>query len=211
MACHGGIELIREPQSDMMQQIMTQGAAQGDPAGCVICNNGGPNETKDKSIAHGGDDFYAEPGSPWANSNTCGPCHEDQARVQWQSLMMTEAGKIQGVAWAFGSLSGYQHKWANYAVANPDSPDQRLGTTAYRQYMERLKQIEPNVFVDAHEPLPEALKFDELARLDQDPSLAAFTYIRQECLRCHHAVKGRQARGDYPGDGLLVVSGTLQQ
>ena len=101
----------------------------------------------------------------------------------------------------FGSLSGYQHKWANYAVANPDSPDQRLGTAAYRQYMERLKQIEPNVFVDSHEPLPEALKFDELARLDDDPSLAAFTYIRQECQRCHHAVKGRQARGDYRGMG----------
>ena len=27
-----------------------------------------PNETKDKSIAHGGDDFYADPGSPWVNA-----------------------------------------------------------------------------------------------------------------------------------------------
>ena len=46
MACHGGIELIREPQSDMMQQIITQGAAEGDPAGCVVCHNGDPKRNE---------------------------------------------------------------------------------------------------------------------------------------------------------------------
>ena len=115
--------------------------------------------------------------------------------------MMTEAGKIQGTCWAFGSLEGYKHHWGNYAVKNPSDPADRLGTDAYRAYMAALKQTEPNVFVDEHEPLPEALKTDELGRLTEDPSLAAFTYIRQECQRCHHAVKGRQVRGDYRGIG----------
>ncbi len=114
---------------------------------------------------------------------------------------MTEAGKIQGTSWAFGSLEGYQHTWGNYAVKNPEDPHDRLGTDQYRAYMEALQQIEPNVFGDEHQSLPEALEKDELARLKEDPSLAAFTYIRQECERCHHAVKGRQARGDYRGIG----------
>ena len=198
--CHSGIELIREPNSQMMQQIMAQGASRGDPAGCIVCHNGDPNETEDKEIAHGGR-FFADPGSPWVNPETCGQCHEDQVRVQWQSLMMTEAGKIQGVAWAFGSLTGYEHKWGNYAVKNPEDPSDRLGTEKYREYMERLKKLEPNVFVDEHEALPDALTEDELVKLHNDPSLAAFTYIREECQRCHHAVKGRQTRGDFRGMG----------
>lgn len=201
MACHGEIELIREADSPMMQQIISVGTERSDPAGCVVCHNGDPSERVDKGKAHGGEDFYADPGSPWVNTHTCGQCHEDQVRVQWQSLMMTEAGKIQGVAWAFGSLTGYEHKWANYAVENPESEDARLGTPAYRAYMQKLKELEPNVFVDSHEPLPDALGPEELAKLHDDPTLAAFTYIRQECQRCHHAVKGRQLRGDFRGMG----------
>ncbi|WP_345322266.1 multiheme c-type cytochrome [Novipirellula rosea] len=201
MACHSEVEPIREIGSEMLNQIMQRGEALGDPAGCVVCHNGDPTEKVDKAKAHGGDNFYPQPSSPWVNSETCGQCHEDQVRVQWQSLMMTEAGKIQGVCWAFGSLTGYEHKWANYAVENPADPSERLGTDAYRKYMAVLKEKEPNVFVDRHEPLPDALKRDELSQLEQDPSLAAFTYIRQECQRCHHAVKGRQERGDFRGMG----------
>lgn len=201
MKCHAGIELIREPGSEMLRQIMERGRERGDSAGCVVCHNGNPNVTDDKAAAHGGDSFYPAPASPWINEQTCGQCHEDQVRVQWHSLMMTEAGKIQGTCWAFGSLEGYKHRWGNYAVKNPDDPAARLGTDDYRTYMEALKKLEPNVFVDEHEPLPEALQADELDRLNDDPSLAAFTYIRQECQRCHHAVKGRQVRGDYRGIG----------
>ena len=83
-------------------------------------------------------------------------------KVQWQSLMMTEAGKIQGTCWSFGALTGYEHKYANYAVKNPTDRSTRLGTEAYRQYMDALAELEPNVFVNEHEPLPDALGFDEL-------------------------------------------------
>ena len=201
MKCHGEIEPIREIGSEMLNQIMQSGQDRGDPAGCVVCHNGNPKETEDKEIAHGGDDFYPDPGSPWVNNETCGQCHEDQVRVQWHSLMMTEAGKIQGTCWSFGALTGYLHTYANYAVENPRDPRARLGTDTYRSYMERLKKLEPDVFVDRHEPLPEAVGFDELDRLRKNPELAAFTYIRQECNRCHHAVKGRSERGDFRGMG----------
>ncbi|MCC7475918.1 MAG: cytochrome C [Pirellulales bacterium] len=200
LKCHSGIELIREPGSEMLRQIMERGKALGDPAGCVVCHGGDAKVTTDKAAAHGGT-FYPAPASPWVNEHTCGKCHEEQVRVQWNSLMMTEAGKIQGTCWAFGPLEGYEHRWANYAAKNPEDPSLRRGTTAYRDYMALLKKSEPNVFVDKHDPLPEALKADELHRLHDDPSQAAFTYIRQECQRCHHAVKGRQARGDYRGIG----------
>ena len=50
-------------------------------------------------------------------------------------------------------------------------------------------------------PFPKRLVSTSSARLHEDPSLAAFTYIREECQRCHHAVKGRQTRGDYRGMG----------
>ncbi|WP_231743669.1 cytochrome c3 family protein [Stieleria neptunia] len=201
MACHGEIEPIREIGSEMLNQIMARGTELGDPAGCVVCHNGDPKETKEKTIAHGGDDFFPDPGSPWVNEETCGQCHQEQVEIQWQSLMMTEAGKIQGTCWSFGALTGYEHKYGNYAVENPTDPKARLGTDAYRAYMERLRKLEPNVFVDRHEPLPDAVGFDQLDQLSDNPERAAFTYIRQECNRCHHAVKGRSRRGDFRGMG----------
>ena len=204
MHCHSGIELIRDADSLMMRRIMQRGRENGDPAGCVVCHGGNPQERESKELAHstdGNSSFWPAPASPWINQQTCGPCHPKQVEVQWSSLMMTEAGKIQGVCWAFGSLTGYEHRWANYDVKNPANPQQRLGTPAYREYMQRLTELEQHVFVDAHEALPKALSVQELGKLQEDPSLAAFTYIRQECQRCHHAVKGRQTRGDYRGIG----------
>ncbi len=207
MKCHAGIELIREAGSEMLGSILERGAALGDPAGCVVCHGGDPAAT-DKAAAHaaaGGNDphgapgFYPDPGSPWINDRTCGQCHPRRVDVQWRSLMMTEAGKIQGVCWAFGSMTGYDHPYANYAVENPKDRSARLGTDDYRAYMEALTAKEPQVFVERHLPLPDAPV--DPSKLKDDPTPAAFTYIRQECNRCHHAVKGRQVRGDYRGMG----------
>jgi len=197
LRCHAGIEPIREEGSEMMQEILEWGASDGDPAGCIVCHGGDP-KAEDKRSAHGGA-FYPDPGSPWINERTCGSCHEEHVRVQWHSLMMTEAGKIHGVTWTFGGLTGYTHRWANYDLKNPDNPEDRLGTDAYRAYMEHLKQLEPQVFVDQQEGLPEAPL--DLKALADDPTQAAFTYLRNQCQRCHHAVKGRHVRGDYRGMG----------
>ncbi len=203
LQCHRGIESIRQNGSGMMEAILEEGENRDDPAGCVVCHGGDPAATE-KDAAHAGDAFYSDPGSPWVNKNTCGTCHRAHVRVQQHSLMMTEAGKIQGTVWAFGAITGYKHKWGNYDVANPKRSSSRLGTDAYRSYMEQLAILDHrdpakrNVFVQQHEALPEAPGLNELA---EHPERAAFTYLRNQCLRCHHAVKGRQRRGDYRGMG----------
>ncbi len=107
MKCHAGIELIREPGSEMMRadhgtrarRWATRPAASSATAAT-------PTRRRTRTAAHGGKDFYPDPGSPWINEQTCGQCHPKHVDVQWHSLMMTEAGKIQGVCWAFGSLTG---------------------------------------------------------------------------------------------------------
>ena len=198
LKCHQGIEPIRQAESEMMQEIFALGRGRGDPAGCVVCH-GGDARAEDKEAAHSGRAFYPDPGSPWINKKTCGPCHSDHVRTQWHSIMMTEAGKIQGTVWAFGGMTGYEHRWGNYNVENPKDKNARMGTSQYRAYMERLKALQPQVFVDKHEQLPDAPT--DLAKLLQQPDLAVFTYLRNQCQRCHHAVKGRQVRGDYRGMG----------
>ncbi|RMD84030.1 MAG: cytochrome C, partial [Candidatus Dadabacteria bacterium] len=206
--CHSGIEPIRDPDSEMFKRIIEIGRAAGDPDGCVACHGGDPR-AEDVASAHRGaparlareggpDAFFPDPASPWVNERTCGRCHAELVAAQWRSLMMTEAGKIQGTAWAFGSLEGYDHRWANYAVA---SLAERIGTPAYRAYMAAKAGAHPNVFVSSHEPLPDAPAGLGLRQLAEEPGRAAFTYIRNQCQRCHLGVRGRQARGDYRGMG----------
>lgn len=204
--CHLGIEPIREPQTEMMQQIFARGAEVGDDDGCVVCHGGTPGaETADEAhagtpealAADGGpDDFFADPASPWVNGRSCGPCHAEHVRAQWSSLMMTEAGKIQGTAWGFGGLEGYDHTWGNYD--REVDPHLSLGTEAYRAYMRVKREAHPNVFPDAQTRLPEAPTAEEAAA---HPERAAFTYLRAECQRCHLGVRGRFRRGDFRGMG----------
>ncbi|MBW2735946.1 MAG: cytochrome C [Deltaproteobacteria bacterium] len=207
--CHAGIEDIRARDSKMMTKILAWGAKVGDAQGCVICHGGDPL-APNKTLAHKGapttlttqggpDAYYPDPGSPWVNKRTCGPCHPSQVFAQNNSLMMTEAGKIQGVDWAFGAPNGYLHRWGNYDTKNPNTPTKRLGSETYRRYMQHLKTLEPNVFVDSMEAVPDAPKSS--AAVTKDPRLAGLSYLRSECQRCHLGVRGRQTRGDYRGMG----------
>jgi len=223
LACHKGIEAIRCPDSDMFRQIVRR-AEDGDTRNrCVICHGGNPTVIPEPGLnpkseayrdytqkAHTGTvpfflshpgpkTFYPDPGSPWINANTCGTCHEWEVRAQWKSLMMTEAGKIQGTAWGFGGLTGYEHKWANYEVQNDSDPDAVLGTETFRDYLDRLAKTESNVFPDRMGPVPPAPRGG--ADVTENPSLSAFTYLRGECQRCHLAVGGKQRYGDYRGRG----------
>ncbi|UCG33943.1 MAG: hypothetical protein JSU68_04760, partial [Phycisphaerales bacterium] len=198
LACHEGIEAIRDPESGMMRGILGMGRSRGDPQGCVVCHGGDPGATT-KEEAHGGGFFYADPGSPWVNDRICGPCHPDHVEAQWNSPMMTESGKIQGTSWSFGALQGYNHGWGNYDAENPDDPAERLGTEDYRAYMEELKAKQPGAFPDRQTTIPEAPQ--DPNELFDHPELAAFTYHRTECQRCHLGVKGRSKRGDYRGMG----------
>ncbi|SNZ03330.1 Cytochrome c554 and c-prime [Persephonella hydrogeniphila] len=216
LKCHKGIEPIRELDSEMMKEILEISKKVGYPGNdCIVCHGGNP-EAEDKENAHKGtvevflqgvktehgikkgpQNFYPDPGSPWINQYTCGICHQEQVRTQFTSLMFTEAGKIQGSLWGFGGINGYQHDIGNYAVKTVDL-HKTLGTKIYKEYMQKLKKLEPQVFPEKMKGLPAAPTAEEV---EKNPQLAVYTYLRQECLRCHTGVKGRSKRGDYRGLG----------
>jgi len=209
LECHSGIEHIREEKSKMSIAIAKKAKDAGYAKNsCIICHGGNP-ATKNKNKAHKGTlnyflkndgpkEFYPAPGSSWINQNTCGMCHPKQVSSQMNSLMMTEQGKIQGAMWAFGAKEGYNHTNGNFKTKNPQDIHSRLGTDKYQKYMEKLSTMEPQAFPKKMKQLPPAPTADEVQK---DPSLAVFTYLRQECLRCHTGSKGRSRRGDYRGIG----------
>ena len=205
LSCHKGIENIRDPHSGMAKAIAKKAAKAGYPDNsCIVCHGGNPKATT-KEAAHSGSikaflagdgpkEFYPDPGSAWINKNTCGMCHKEQVRTQLNNLMNTEQGKIQGALYSFG-WKVREHTYANYNLTNIHK---RLGNTTYQKYMATLAKKEPQVFVKKTITLPPAPTADEVAR---NPKLAAITYLREECLRCHTASKGRSRRGDYRGMG----------
>ncbi|MEN4052556.1 multiheme c-type cytochrome [Sulfurimonas sp. NWX79] len=209
IVCHKGIEDIRDRNSSMMRSILRISEKAGHPGNdCIVCHGGNP-KSKSKKYAHRGTveyfksnpgpkEYYPAPASSWINQNTCGVCHPNQVAAQMNSLMMTEQGKIQGAMWSFGAKEGYTHVNGNYKTKNPDDPHKRLGTDTYRVYMEKLAMMEPQGFPTEMKELPAAPTVEEIHK---DPSLAVYTYLRQECLRCHTGSKGRYRRGDYRGIG----------
>ncbi|MBU1989275.1 cytochrome C [bacterium] len=209
ITCHKGIEPIREENSGMMRAILEVAQKAGyEGNDCIVCHGGNPT-AKTKNEAHSGTveyfknnkgpkEYYPAPGSTWINHNTCGMCHENQVNSQMNSLMMTEQGKIQGALWSFGAKNGYEHDIGNYKTKNPQDPHKRLGTDSYKKYMDKLSRMEPQAFPKEMQELPDAPTAEEV---EKDPSLAVYTYLRQECLRCHTGSKGRLVRGDYRGIG----------
>ena len=209
IVCHKGIEHIRDENSGMMKAILEVAKKAGHEGNdCIVCHGGNP-KSKSRKYAHKGSikyfkehegpkSFYPAPGSTWINQNTCGMCHKEEVEAQMNSLMMSEQGKIQGALWSFGGKEGYNHNIGNYKTKNPDDPHKRLGTKKYQAYMQKLSKLEPQAFPKEMSELPPAPTASEVQK---DPSLAVYTYLRQECLRCHTGTKGRQKRGDYRGIG----------
>ena len=208
LTCHDGIEHIRSLKSEMMHEIFEKASMAGyKDNSCIVCHGGNPEATT-ASLAHEGSidyflakegpkAFYPDPGSPYINQNTCGMCHQEQVSTQFTSLMFTEAGKIQGTTWGFGGLQGYDHNVANQEVDELEVHD-RLGSDIYKQYMAELKKAEPQVFPGKMTALPEAPTAEEVKI---NPKLSVYTYLRQDCQRCHTGVKGHNAKGDYRGIG----------
>ena len=208
IVCHEGLKDIRDKNSGMMQAILKKAKEAGvEGNDCVVCHGGNPKATT-KEEAHKGtlqyfvkyegpQAFYPYPGSPWINKNTCGMCHPNQVAAQKNNLMATEQGKIHGAMWGFGAKEGYNHIYTNFGGKSPD-PHKRLGTQAYQKYMDKLATLEPQGFPKVTKELPSAPTAQEV---EKDPSLSVYTYLRQECLRCHTGGKGRKRRGDYRGTG----------
>jgi len=212
LECHGGIEPIRDHQSKMMQEIFSvakKAGAEGND--CVVCHGGNPNSL-DKDLAHEGTlpyfkehkgpkAFYPYPGSPWINEHTCGMCHEKQVSAQENNLMATEQGKIHGALWGFGAKDGYKHSFTNFGGKSPVLHE-RLGSDIYKKYMEKLAKMEPQGFMTETKELPPAPTAEEV---EKDPSLSVYTYLRQECLRCHTVVRDATVAGTIAGSAVLRV------
>ena len=208
LSCHKGIADIRDKDSGMMKKILKVADHAGYKGNdCIVCHGGNP-DSLNKDKAHNGTPsyfkdhkgpkaFYPYPASAWINENTCGMCHPKQVSAQWNNLMATEQGKIHGALWGFGAKDGYNHTYTNFGGSSVE-PHKRLGTKVYQEYMEALKKEEPQGFFDKTKELPPAPTADEI---EKDPSLSVYTYLRQECLRCHTGGKGRKRRGDYRGLG----------
>jgi len=209
VTCHKGIEHIRDHESQMMKEIFDIAKKAGHiDNDCIVCHGGDP-EAKDTITAHNGTveyfklnkgpkEFYPMPDSPSINENTCGMCHPEQVGAQNNSLMMTEQGKIQGTLWGFGGMNGYEHDIGNFKTSNPTDPHKRLGAEPYKKYMQQLSDMEPQVFPKEMKELPPAPTAEEVQK---NPKLAVYTYLRQECQRCHTGSKGRNEHGDFRGIG----------
>jgi len=197
VSCHEGIENIRDPESAMMKQIMAMGE-------CTACHGGDPavtgaiDDAAAAASAHGPEgEFYPDPGSPWIADKTCGVCHTDYNKALKLSLMNTEAGKIQGNLWAWGAQGEQTVVYGNYTTDDEDGATPIFGSDTYKAYMESVVAAYPDQFPSHLEMLPEPT-VDEIV---ENPALAAFTYQRNQCQRCHVSVPGRQKRGDYRGMG----------
>ncbi len=211
ISCHNGIEDIRDDSSTMMIMIKSISATHGDPEGCVLCHGGDPTATtveaahKDSPASlvqsRGPQTFYPDPGAMDINKFTCGQsaCHAGYEERLEKSLMNTEAGKIQGNLHTWGIPEVMNHKvpWGNYAVKDSDGQVPSVGTDAYKAYMKDMIAAHQDQFPTSLEQIPQP-SVDEI---EKDPKLAAFTYQRQQCQRCHVTVKGREKRGDYRGQG----------
>mgnify|MGYP000070740851 CR=1 FL=1 len=206
--CHSGIEPIRAHDSEMARQIYSKGKKLGDPNGCVICHGGNPAEEKDAKLAHTGvpegsalKAFNRHSASMWINDKTCGPCHMEWVYAGHRSIMQTEAGKIQGCLWGWGSMgTGYAKRYGNYTIDDPDGPAPVFGSDAYKTYTLKLMAKSPDNFPDKLEKLP-SVNPDNLS---DTPEQAVLTYIRSECQRCHVGVRGRDKRGDMRGMGCAA-------
>ncbi len=208
LSCHDGIEAIREEGSAMLAQLNALSNAHGDPGGCVICHGGNPqgltaeeaHKGAPKGLAGAGPQaFYPDPGSIWIADRTCGQCHQGYVYRLQRALMNTEAGKIQGNLHTFGipEVQDYNVPWGNYDVEDTDGPTPSIGTDEYKAYMTRMKKEWPKQIPDSLKQIP----YQDVDKIEADPKLAGFTYQRQQCQRCHVAVKGREKRGDYRGMG----------
>ncbi len=203
LACHGGIEPIREEGSGMLAAIQGLGAGAGDPAGCTVCHGGDPQAATAEEAHQGApaglaaEEFYPDPGSLWIADKTCGQCHPDHPYNLHRSLMQSEAGKIQGNMFTWTVQKDQKVVWGNYDIDDPDGTTPRVGTDRYKAYMTDLIDRFPDQFPSSLEQLPNPT----LEEILDDPFLSGFTYQRQQCQRCHVGIKGRLARGDYRGMG----------
>jgi len=207
LACHQGIEPVRDYNSKMMQDIFARGTQLGDPNGCIICHGGNPNETKNQEKAHSGSpkgniitDFTPVPSALQVNDKTCGLCHEDHTYNVKRSIMNTDAGKIKAILWSWGiGTENHEHIYGDHAVNDPDGSVPRFGSEVYKKYMSEMAKNHPGQFPSELFKIPET----DMSKLKENPEQAAYAYLRS-CNACHLSNKGKQDRGHFRGMGCAA-------
>lgn len=207
LACHQGIEPVRDYNSKMMQDIFAKGSKLGDPNGCIICHGGNPKETKNKTKAHSGAPkgnalkvFTPVPSALQVNDKTCGLCHQDHTYNVKRSIMNTDAGKIKAILWSWGiGTENHDHIYGDHAVDDPDGAIPRFGSEVYKKYMSEMAKNHPGQFPSELFKIPEV----DMSTLKEKPEQAAYAYLRS-CNACHLSNKGKQDRGHFRGMGCAA-------
>ncbi len=202
LKCHRGIESIMPRDNDMMLVVEETGEDYGS---CVVWHGGNPTATT-KEEAHQGapkdidaETFYPDPGSIWIAEKTCGTsgCHEGYVYRLMRTVKNTEIGKIQGNEWAWGIHPlDRTPRYSNYGLDDPDGPIPAVGTQAYKHYIQELIEDE-NVLNLFAIPSVKEIPNPSPEEIQKNPALAAYTYSRIGCQRCHVGVRGRSRGGDY--------------
>jgi hypothetical protein len=116
------------------------------------------------------------------------------------SLMMTSVEKIQGASWNFGIKDALKNEGVH---ASQNQLHERLGSDAYKEYMLKLSAAEPQVFPSEINKLPKAPTAKEV---QENPSLAVYTYLHQESLQGSKSVACASCHIPRSSDGKLVHS-----
>ncbi|MDY0132943.1 MAG: hypothetical protein RBR53_09770 [Desulforegulaceae bacterium] len=204
LSCHQGLEVPRNSDSAMMQEIFAKGLKLGDPNGCVVCHGGTPSEIKDENRAHSGapeksliKEFTPVPGALQVNENTCGQCHQEHVYNVKRSHMNTDAGKMKAITWSWGiGTENYDHIYGDHDLDDPDGIIPTFGSKDYKKYMKELAKSFPGQFPKSLKQIPDV----DLKKIEEMPEQAAFTYLRN-CNACHLSGKGYQDRGHFRGMG----------
>jgi hypothetical protein len=133
-----------------------------------MCPGGNPKAPKKEEahkgippplkMAPGPKDFYPDPSYIWIAENTCGACHPGYVYRTKQSLMNTEAGKIQGNlhTWGFEEVQNYKVPYGNYDTEDIDGQEPLSGTDVYKEYMKKQIAMYPDQYPKSLKQIPSA-------------------------------------------------------
>ena len=144
---------------------------------CTFCHGGDPEATTMEE-AHVG--VVRNPGDMRVVNKTCAICHADIVERMLKSLHSTMAGKISAARYSAGAQDT---KLAIYGVVWVRDTDGNVP-----EDQGALHELKPLPFFDPNKPWGK----------DNHPADA---YLRNQCLRCHIWVRGKEVYADYRSSG----------
>ncbi|MEB3779254.1 MAG: cytochrome c3 family protein [Desulfurococcales archaeon] len=144
---------------------------------CTFCHGGDP-EAITVDEAHVG--IVRNPGDMRVVNKTCGICHSNIVENLVKSLHSTMAGKISGARYSAGAQNT---KLAIYGVVWVKDTDGDIPESKGA-----LHELKPLPYFDPNKPWSQ----------ENHPVDA---YLRDQCLRCHIWVRGKEVYADYRSSG----------